>query len=62
MAGQNDRDQLVAQLSVGKGVAVLVAYGQQQGQNVVTRVVVGIVAAPLDLFVEQGIDAVAQTR
>ena len=56
---EQDRDQLVAQLSIRQRIAVLVAGGQQQGQDVVARVAVGIVATALDLLVEHLVDAVA---
>ena len=59
MAGEQERDQLVAQLAVGQRLAVLVAGGQQQREDVAAARRRRVAAAALDLLVEQRVDAVA---
>ena len=59
MSRQQNRDQLVAQLLICQRIPILVASGQQQREDVVARVAVGIVATALDLLVEHLVDAIS---
>jgi hypothetical protein len=60
VAREQEGDQLVAELAIGQRVARFVSGGEQHGEDVLAQVAIGIVAAPLDLLVEEPVDLVAQ--
>src|SRR5207245_972045 len=60
VAGQEQRDQLVAELRVGEGFVLVVTRGQQQTEDVAALRLIGIAAPALDLVIQEGVDAVAQ--